>query len=91
MYLVIIYKAEDKKTYYTLTKSRNAMKLIEAFHATGVWVYDKNGWWLSCAWRGTDGKPFRPRMMRDGEPRSYYAKLYAKITTESDEPEDQPE
>ena len=81
-YLTIFRNAENNKTYYTLTKSRNAMKLIEQFHAKGVWVYDKDGWWISHAWRSEDGKTFRPRMMCDGEPRLYYAKLFAEMKQE---------
>lgn len=78
MYLVIYRErnGKDMKGNYLLSKSRDSIKHLIKLNAQTVWVYDKDGWWVSFADRDKDGNPFRPKMYLDGEPRKRYAQMY---------------
>ena len=64
---------------YDISKSRDAIKHLRALNAQTVWVYDKNGYWVSFADRTVNGNPYRPKMLPDGEPRKKYAEAYEKL------------
>ena len=64
---------------YDISKSRDAIKHLRALNAQTVWVYDKNGYWVSFADRDVNGNPYRPKMLPDGEPRKKYAEAYEKL------------
>ena len=73
MYLVIT----DGAIHYFLSSSRDAVKILrEQNTAKTVWVYDRNGWWLSYAKRTPSGSVSRAKMFPDGAPREYYIRIY---------------
>lgn len=84
-YLIVYSQLENEnhQTHYFVSESRNAIKHLETLSAKTVWVYDKNGWWLSFADRDKNGKPYRPIMYRDGEPRKFYAQKFQDIKVEN--------
>lgn len=79
MYL-IVYRTFDGKTHYSLSYSRNAIKHLKFKKAKTVWVYDNKGWWLSFADTDKMGKPYRPKMYPDGEPREFYKNKFIELT-----------
>lgn len=74
MYLIACYKDHEERC--ELSTSRNALKHCKEKNARQVQVYDRNGWLLSIANQGDDGRFYRPKLFLDGEPRKYYAELY---------------
>jgi len=78
-YFVVWRSRNNKQSNYEISNSRNAMKHLEEKDAQTVWVYDKDGWWLSFADRDQNGKPYRPQMCPDGEPRKYYAEKFKEL------------
>lgn len=64
---------------YDISKYRDAMRHINALSAQTVWVYDKDGYWISFADRDDKGNPYRPKMYPDGEPRKFYADMHRRL------------
>ena len=64
---------------FDISKSRDAFKHLQTLNAQTVWVYDKDGYWISFADRVVDGKPYRPKMFPDGEPRKRYVEAYERL------------
>lgn len=80
MFLIVYRPIGIDGSNYDLSRSRDAMKHIERLSAQTVWVYDKNGYWVSFADRDKNGKPYRPRMYPDGEPRAFYADIFRRLS-----------
>lgn len=79
MYLIVYRPLGSKYSSYDISKSRNAIKHLKDLNAQTVWVYDRNGYWLSFADRDKNGIPYRPTMYPDGEPRLHYAMMYSRL------------
>lgn len=77
-YLVVCSGSNSAK--YSLSTSRNAMRHLVEKNAKTVWVYDKNGWWISFADTDKSGNPFRPKMYHDGEPKQFYKEKFAELS-----------
>jgi hypothetical protein len=80
MFLIVYRPRGTTGSNYDLSKSRDAMKHIENLNAQTVWVYDKNGYWVSFADRDQSGKPYRPKMYSDGEPKAFYSDMFQRLS-----------
>lgn len=78
-YLIVYRPRGSKQSKYEISESRDAMKHIKRLNAQTVWVYDRNGWWLSFADLDKNGIPYRPQMFPDGEPKEYYARKFLEL------------
>lgn len=75
----IVSRHKKRGIEYSLSISRNAIKILNEKEALGIEVYDCNGWLLSKAELDDKGVPFRTELFLDGEPRKYYKAEYKKL------------
>lgn len=70
-YLIVFRRCGSKANVFKASSSRNSIKLLKQHNAQVLWIYDDKGNWVSYAERDKNGKPYRPKMYPDGEPRKW--------------------